>query len=418
MKEKFEEKGKITEGEGKEAKTTAPPSQKKTLIISLAAIIALILIVVVVYFLVSYQKRKAGESKIKSMEKLVMKVDKLEREINEKQKEVFDLLKKAKEQGLDIPQQIFEKMELTEEEMALLERKLEQEQDVSYKSLLKDVLEKQKEIDQLKQQVIELEKKLPRPVVVKPGDTHYEIAFNFLTKEKGLSEKEAKKLIERVNIFEYLLPGFKVWNFYADGVYGTFVTQGTAPISPNALYRKKKKELIDAKKAAEQKAQTLEQEKKTLEEQVAELESLKAKLQQEVMALQEEKEKLMQRAEELARFSEELESKLNSIYYVVGTSKQLKKMGIIEQKFLSSKKIKSLREELFPNRLDLRESTLIVLNSADYGLKKFRKVEVLPKTFKKKKDYIVTFSPDKKQVQIQILTPENFKMAKIVIIVR
>ncbi len=394
-----------------------PPSSQKKLLSIAVAVVILIVVVAAAMLLLLPRKGGEGEAKLKNMEKLVMKVDKLEHEIKEKEKQVFDLLKQAKEQGMELPQEVFNKMELGEEEKALLEKKLEQEQDVSYKSLLQEVLQKQKEIDELKKQLLELEKKLPKPVVVKEGDTHYDIAMNFLTKEKGLSEEEAKKLIERVNIFEYLVPGFRVWNFYSDGVYGTFVTQGDAPISPNAIYRRKKKELIDAKEAAEKKAKTLEEEKKTLQEQVAELESLKAKLQEEVMALQKEKEELMARAEELARFSEELESKLNSLYYVAGTGKQLKKMGIIEQKFLSSKKIKSLKEEFFPNRIDLRRDNVIVLKAEDYGLKKFKKVNILPKVYKKGKDYRISFSPDKKQVQIQILDPSNFKMAKIVIIV-
>lgn len=52
------------------------------------------------------------------------------------------------------------------------------------------------------------------------------------------------KLAERTLLFDSLVPGFKVWNFYSGDEYGSFITQGNAPISPNEISRRNKKALV------------------------------------------------------------------------------------------------------------------------------------------------------------------------------
>lgn len=69
-------------------------------------------------------------------------------------------------------------------------------------------------------------------------------------KEKKLEKKRAMELVERTALFDELVPGFKVWNFYTGDEYGTSVTQGTARISPNTLIRSAKKKLVDARDEA------------------------------------------------------------------------------------------------------------------------------------------------------------------------
>lgn len=387
--------------------------------------IAVVIVVAVVAYLLlsepSLKLKKGAQLKIEDMKKMAAKVDKIERKIRERQNEVFELLRTAKQQGVEIPPEIYQSMELGPEEIKALEEKLDKEEDVSYKGLLKDIVEKEKDINKLKDELTSLEKKLPHPVVVKPGDTHKKIAMEYLTKEYNLPKDKAAKLVEQVNTFDYLVPGFKVWNFYdpeAD-VFGTFVTQGTAPISPNEIKRRKKKELITAKEKAEEKAKKLEEEKNTLEQQVSDLEAKKRALQEDVAMLQQERDKLSKELAALSAKVTDLESRLNSVWYVVGTKNMLKTQGIVKTGFLSSTKIKELDQSVFNNRLDLRTSTTIVLNASDFGLKKIKKVTILPKeVYKNKVDYEVVYSPDKLQVQIQILNPSKFKNNKIVILIK
>ncbi|MCD6454228.1 MAG: hypothetical protein J7L62_02875 [Candidatus Aminicenantes bacterium] len=416
--------------EGEERETTKEttrymrkPSNKGWLWAILAVAVVIVVAVVAYLFLSepSIKLKKGAQLKIEDMKKMAAKVDKIEQKIREKQNEVFELLRTAKQQGVEIPPEIYQSMELGPDEIKALESKLEKEEDVSYKGLLKDIVEKEKEINSLKEELTTLEKKLPRPVVVKKGDTHRDIAINFLTQEYNLPVEKAKKLVEKVNTFDYLIPGFKVWNFYdpeAD-VFGTFVTQGAAPISPNQIKRRKKQELITAKEKAEARAKELEVAKKTLEEQVAELEAKKKALQEDVSMLRQERDKLTRELAALSAKVADLESKMNSVWYVVGTKGVLKSQGIIKTGFLTSTKIKELDQSLFNNRLDLRTSTTIVINATDFGLKKIKDATVLPKeVFKKKVDYEVVFSPDKAQAQIQILNPNKFKNNKVVIIIK
>ncbi len=390
-----------------------------------ALVVALVIIAAVVAYLLlsgpSLKVKKGAQLKFEDMKKLAAKVDKIEQQIKKKQNQVFQLLKTAKAQGVEIPPEIYQSMDLGPEEIKALEEKLEKEEDVSYKGLLRSIVEKEKEIQSMKEELAELEKKLPRPVVVKKGDTHRKIAMDFLTKQYNLPPEKAAKLISRVNIFDYLVPGFKVWNFYdpeAD-VFGTFVTQGDAPISPNEIKRRKKQELINAKERAERKAEQLAQVKKSLEAQVAELEARKKQLQEDVVMLQEERNRLSRQLAELSSRVADLESRLNSVWFAVGTKAQLKKAGIVKGGFLTSTKIKNLSPSLFPNRLDLRKSTIIVLKASDFGVKKIKGAWILPKDFYKNKvDYRVIPSPDGQQIQIQILKPEKFKNNKIVIVLK
>ncbi len=402
----------------------APRSSNRA-IIWIALVAALVIIAAVAAYLFlsgpSLKIKKGAQLKFEDMKKMAAKVDKIEQQIKKKQNEVFELIKTAKAQGVEIPPEIYQSMDLGPEEVKALEERLEKEEDVSYKGLLKSIVEKEKDIQKMKEELANIEKKLPRPVVVKRGDTHMKIAMDFLTKQYNLPPDKASKLISRVNIFDYLVPGFKVWNFYdpeAD-VFGTFVTQGDAPISPNEIKRRKKQELVSAKEKAEKKAEQLAQVKKSLEAQVAELESRKKQLQEDVVMLQEERNRLSRQLAELSSRVADLESRLNSVWYAVGTKAQLKKAGIIKGGFLTSTKIKNLSPSLFPNRLDLRNSTIIVLKASDFGVPKIKGAWILPKDFYQLGvDYMVIPSPDGQQIQIQILKPEKFKNNKIVIVLK
>ncbi len=422
MKSIFEE-GEEKKEIGESTKYMKRPSNKGWLWAIL--IVAIIVIAGVVAYLLlsepSLKLKKGAQLKLADMKRMAAKVDKIERKIKERQNDVFNLLKEAKKQGVEIPPEIYQSMELGPEEVSALEAKLEKEEDVSYKALLKDIVENEKEINNLKDELTTLEKKLPRPVLVKKGDSHLKIALDFLTKEYNVPEAKAKKIIEKVNIFDYLVPGFKVWNFYDPQaeVFGTFVTQGTAPISPNEIKRRKKKALISAKEKAEEKAKTLEVAKKSLEVQVSDLEAKKKALQEDVAMLQEERDKLSKELAALSARASDLESRLNSVWYAAGTKKSLKKQGIVKSGFLSSAKIKNLDESIFTNRVDIRATTTLVLNASDFGLKKIKGVSILPSNiFKKKTDYSVVFSPGGAQAQIQLLNPMKFKNNKIVILVK
>jgi len=96
------------------------------------------------------------------------------------------------------------------------------------------VLDKDKEIKELNEKITKLRAVLPRPDIAKSNDSHYGMAMRFL-KRKGVPEEKAKQLISRVLIMDKMAPGFEVYHFYNNGVYGTWVSQGKAAITPTEL---------------------------------------------------------------------------------------------------------------------------------------------------------------------------------------
>lgn len=174
---------------------------------------------------------------IKDFQTLVQKIDQKNLDINSKQSEIQEMIKKYNQNvpegnrvnitfddtthGLNIKQK------------QLLEDMMKQEKDVSWNGLLKEVVTKNDEIASLKDEVFKIAQKMPKPYDVKRGDQHYKVCFRYLTEIEKVSKDKADELIDKVRLIDELVPGFQVWLFYKDDVFGTFVTQGKAKISPN-----------------------------------------------------------------------------------------------------------------------------------------------------------------------------------------
>ena len=242
------------------------------------------------------------KQQVKKMEQMAMKIDKLNDQLKQKEDAYRQLLS---EYGLKgdkklTPEQM-RMLALTPEQRSYLKKRLAQEKDSSYSAIIQEILKKDDEIKQLRKEIQDLKDKLPKPYTVKAGDNHFDICMRYLTEQKGLSPEEAQKLIERVNLLDYLLPGFQVYLFYNDGVFGTFVTQGTANMSPNQIKRYYKTKLINERDKARQAAEKLSADVKDLEarkaellNQLKELEQLKADMQQQISNLTEKNQNLSQ----------------------------------------------------------------------------------------------------------------------------
>lgn len=352
---------------------------------------------------------------IASQMKQVQKIAKIEKEINEKQEKLNEMIRQyVKEGGKDLG--LVLDQNLGPEQREVLEKKLQSEEGIGYKDLISDILKKQKEIEDLKVQIQDLEKKLPSPTIVKKGDRHFDIAMNFLTKEKGLDEATAKKLVYQTNIMDELVPGFKVWNFYDDGVYGTFVTQGDAAVSPYGVIQAAKTKLVNEKNQAISQKEVLQKEKATLLEQVADLERRRDQLNQDVMLLQQEREDLIKKLAETNELSEELKSKLNSVFYRAGERKALVDSGLVKDPLFGSASILKYGEENFPDRIDLRTADSISVSAEKCGVASIKKVRIVPTSFKADVDYKVEISPDGSSSNIKILNKDKFRAERTVVI--
>lgn len=351
---------------------------------------------------------KKESPKVSSELEMVQKISKMEQDVNSKQDEMNNLLRQYQLQGGKDVGKLVGKT-LSPEQKAVLEQKLQKEEGIAYKDLLQDILKKDKEVEDLKVQIQDLEKKLPNAVVAKRGDSHFNMCMAFL-KEKGVDPKEAKKLIYQNNIMEELVPGFKVWHFYDEGVYGTFVTQGEASVSPYRVVQQAKQKIIDEKDHAVSQKDALAKEKATLTEQVAELEAKRNQLNQDVAMLQAEREELLKKMQEVKDLSEELKSKLNSVYYRVGDRQSLIKEGLVKDPWYGQPTLQNFKEESFPSRFDLRNGDSITVTAEEAKVAKINKVKLAPgNVFKDTQDYSVTISADGKQATIKMLNKDKFK---------
>ncbi|MBU4268338.1 MAG: hypothetical protein KJ808_05765 [Acidobacteria bacterium] len=366
-----------------------------------------LVILVLAYFVFKGPAGPQLSPKMKQMQETVQQIQLLESSIQEKQNEVFDILNDYKTKtGEDLPEGNI--MNLSPEQKKVLEEKIKNEKDVSIKSFLQDILDKNNDIQNLNARVQELEALLPKPHMVEKGENHYQIAMNFLLNEKGVDKARAMELVERTLLFEPIVPGFKIWNFYAEDEYGTFITQGSAPISPNQIQRKVKKELVDAKDKAIA-------EKDQLQSDIDEMELRRSELISQLDLLNQEKQNMLGKMSNLNDQNQEMQAALNSVYFAMDRRKNLTKNGIIKGGFLRSTKLQKVDIAMFDRSLDLRGDYKITAAAADFQLSKIKDVTIYPSYFKQDRDYKVEFNEAHQNVIITILDIKKFMSEKIAI---
>jgi hypothetical protein len=315
--------------------------------------------------------------------------------------------KKLAQAGVNDIKPNTETLQLTDDQKKALEERIKNEKNSSYQALLQEVLDKDKEIKELNTKLAKLKADLPKPDVAKPNDNHYAMAMRFL-KKKGVSEAEAKKLVSRVAILDKLAPGFEVYHFYANGTYGTWVSQGKAKITPNDLMRQEREKIEG------ERDQAVAQNDK-LQEDLSDLENQKQKIEEEIAGLRSERANLIDERTKLQSDNAGQLAKLNSLHYVVGNRDTLKADGIIEiPVFAKDRAGKNWRDEVFTQSIDLRTAKTITIKAADLSLKKIGKVNVVPGSYIKDEHYKLTISEDKQTATIELLTPSRFKNDKVV----
>lgn len=387
-----------------ESDHTNSNSQKK--MTALFIIIGLLVAAVLAmgYFLLFKSKPSGdGTAQIRQMQQLAQQVEGMESKVKDNQDEMFDLMEEYKKrtggQSLGI-----NPLELGDEERELLKQRIVAEEDVSMKSLLEEVLDKDSEIRDLKARIVEIEKLLPKPHIVKAGEVHYKVAMDFLMNEKQVDKKKAMKLVERAALLETMVPGFKVWNFFTGDAYGTSVTQGTASVSPNTLIRRAKKVLVDARDEAISQRDSLAEDIKALEEK-------RSKIIGQVNLLSEEKANLVTKVGELNQ-------QVNSLFFLLDSQRNLKKKGILKSGFLRSVKLKDVSPEHFTASLDLRSQSQLLISAADLGLRKIKGVTLFPRFYKMGVDYKVSIGREKLTAVVTLMDTGKFKNERVVISVK
>jgi len=359
----------------------------------------------VTLLLVAPACKKTGEDKeIHDLSQKAAELDKMSQKANVAG---ADQRTKLKEAGVNDIRPNAETLQLTPEQKAALEERIKAEKNSSYQALLQEVLDKDKEIKELNEKITKLRAVLPRPDIAKSNDSHYGMAMRFL-KRKGVPEEKAKQLISRVLIMDKMAPGFEVYHFYNNGVYGTWVSQGKAAITPTELQAEEK-----AKIEGERDVAQAEVSKKS--EELTDLNAQKAKLMADIDALRSEKTNMIKEMEGLNASNEAAKAKLNSLHYVVGDRKALEKDGVIVVPIFAKDRAGSnWTDGVFTKALDLRSTDTITITASEVGLKKIGKVSVVPGSIEKDKHYTLTVSEDKATAVLKLLVKDRFKNEKVV----
>ncbi len=400
-KKEFDELKPMLDDIGEEKK------KKRTLLIIILLLVLILIVAGYFIFRGESDQRVDRAPKLRQMNKLVIKIRDMESNIQEKQNEIFRLMKEYKEKtGKNMP--LANTLSLTEQEKEILKKKIYEEKDISIKSLLNDIIDKNNDISDLKVKIKKIEALLPTPHIVNRGESHYKIAIDYLINQKGIEKDRALELIERAALLEPLLPEFKVWNFYSGKEYGTFVTQGNASISPNQIIRKTKKKLVDAKDKAIS-------ERDKLSSDIEILEARRSELISQLELLNNEKTGLIEKLSDLNKQNLEMRKNINSIFFIMDLKKNLKKKEIIKSGFLKSYKLQDISNVKFDLSVDLRYNNANNISAKELNLTKITKIVLYPKFYKHEIDYKINIYKDGESALLVILSKNKFKNEKIVI---
>jgi hypothetical protein len=296
--------------------------------------------------------------------------------------EVFNASRKPGEPTLQFSEIFMQ--DLNPDQRDILDTMVEQEKDVSYKSLLQKIITDRDTIRGLQEKVMHMEQSLPdKFVVAKRGDKHQALAMAYLTGEAQLDQAKAKELLKQVDQTDELVVGNKVWFFYdpKQDSFRTYVTRGEAGMTPVVARRIKTKALVK------------ERDDFRSERDVAREEAV---------------------AKEQARFEleNELNTKQNSLYYHAASNQNLKDQGVLSPVL---KRVRDVKGVNYDESIDLRQGTTINLLPQNYGLEEIRAVRMLPPIYQEGRDYTIETAADFSSARVVILEPDMFRGKEVLI---
>jgi hypothetical protein len=342
---------------------------------------------------------KAPEAQVTSLSEMAVEYEKLEQQQQTTNQHMSQLITKYQQRGGSLPPGFG--AELSDEQRTLLAERIKTEK-AGLRTLLQDLLDRDKEVQQLKTRLDQLETQLPASVVSKEGDRHDRIAMNFLVKQ-GVPAKKAYEIVSQINLQDALVPGFRVWTYYQKGQFGTWVTRGKANITPQEHQKKILALLEEERDKALKNLADTSSERDALKTSGAEKDVALNRSADELKAMTETAEQ--QRAEVQRR---EVES--NTLHFIVGSKKALVKSKLLEK---NMRKWNPETDKM--STLNLLEGQAIPIDAASLGLKKVKKVTLVPEIFTAGVDYAVDLGAA--TATFKITTPDKFKQNRFIIVV-
>ena len=342
---------------------------------------------------------KASDAQVTSLSEMAVEYEKLERQQATTNQQMGQLITKYQQRGGSLPPGFG--AELTDEQRTLLAERIKTEK-AGLRTLLQDLIDRDKEMQQMKTRLDQLETQLPASVVAREGDRHDRIAMNFLVKQ-GVPAKKAYEIVSQINLQDALVPGFRVWTYYQKGQFGTWVTRGKANITPQEHAKKILALLEEERDKALKDLADTSSERDALKATTVEKEAALTRSAEELKAMTETAEQ--QRAEVQRR---EVES--NTLRFIVGSKKALVKSKLLEK---NMRKWNPATDHM--STLNLLESQEIPIDAASLGLKKVKKVTLVPEIFLAGVDYAIEVGGP--TATLKITTPDKFKANRFVIVV-
>ncbi len=304
--------------------------------------------------------------------------------------------------------------DFTDQQKDVLNQMITQEKDVSYKSILQQIVADRDSIQGLQEKVMHLEQSLPDQfVVAKKGDKQHDLAMNYLVSDAKLDEAKAKSLLDQVDQTDELLAGNKVWFFYDQGrdTFRTYVTQGEAGQTPLAVRRAMKRRLTKERDQAMTERDEAASARDEAVRTVNDLQQVKAGLESDISVLQQNKSALEASVE---RLTGDLSFRVNSLFYHAANVHDLRDKGVLTSVL---KRVQDVKPINFDAALDLRDSNTITLAPEAFGLEHIGKVRMLPNIFQEGRDFRIETSEDSGVAKIVILDPELFKGKEVLLAV-
>jgi hypothetical protein len=334
--------------------------------------------------------------------------------------ETFNASRRPGERTIQFSEIFYE--DLSPEQRDVLNQLLAEEKDVSYRSLLTNIIQDRDAIRNLQEKVLRLEQSLPdRFVLAKKGDSHHDLAMEYLTTEAQLPPEKAKDLLGQVDQTDELLPGNQVWFFYdpARDTFRTYVTQGEAGQTPLAVRRAVKRKILNERDEAVARVKSLEEIQADLEERigalnadVATLTDRRTMLEAEVAGLQQNKAELETR---VAALSDDLAFRQNSLFYHAANERELRDKGVLTAVL---KRVRDVRGVDFESAIDLRKETSITLTAEAFGLDRIKDVKILPAMYQPGRDFTVETTQDGGRAKLVIHDPDVFRGKEVLLSVR
>ncbi len=338
----------------------------------------------------------------KTLEQLAVDVDSAQLRETQATSQLAKALDDYRKAGGDVPANLGGN--LTPEQRAAFAERIQQERG-SRQQLLQDILDRDAEIGKLKNEIEEIKKKIPNTesFVVTQGQRHERIATDYLVK-RGVPADKAYAIVSQTNLYEALLPGFRVWVFFnaSNGQFGTWVTRGTASITPVEHQRRLTQLLQEELEAAKQQSAEL---RTALDTTTQELDTAKADIETKTVEVEEARTA----ADEADRQRIAAE---NTVTYLIASKKTLQDARIIDRGF-------KLQRLDLPNArsINLAETDeLPGVTASDVGLKRIKKATISPRDLLPSRDYQMRLAGDGAAVSFRIVDKDRFKRARIFVI--